>query len=564
MMGLHRNRMTLWAGVLAVARVAWVTPLQAAAIDANPSNYEALLRRLKPGDTLNLAVGTYNRLTISGLNGTPEAWITIAGPSRGQPAVIVGDAEHENVEIYHSSYVAIENLRIDSRGIPGAFGVAAHGREANLVHDIRIEGNTFVGQDGSQQTDAISTKTPTWGWIIRYNRILGAGTGIYLGDSDGNQPFVAGLIENNLIRDTIGYNLEIKDQNFLPEIPGMPMGPTTTIIRNNVFIKDDRPSPDGDRPNVLVSSFPATGPGSLNMYEIYGNLFLHNHREALFQASGRVTLHDNLFVDGPPAYPAVVFRKQANPVKIAYVYHNTVYTAERGIYFGSRAMVDDAVMGNLVFASKPISGQIMRQSGNITDVLANAAQYVNAPSFDADSMDFYPKPGKCEGAPADLSLFHTDADYTMDFNGTSKVQAKGAAVFRGAYAATGSNPGARSPAGIKLPPPPSPNAPPVLVWVDPVKAMTGRRAEVTLTGSNFSPGATVTVSGSGVSVGKTTFNGPTQITAVFEVARGAPAGSREVTVSQPSGQSNSSKFQVMRGPAVAPQPVTGRAKPAAR
>ena len=65
-----------------------------------------------------------------------------------------------------------------------------------------------------------------------------------------------------------------------------------------MFIKNDRPSPDGDRPNVLVGAFPATGTGSLNMYEIYGNLFLHNHREALFQGSGRFTLHDNLFVDG--------------------------------------------------------------------------------------------------------------------------------------------------------------------------------------------------------------------------------------------------------------------------
>ena len=46
----------------------------------------------------------------------------------------------------------------------------------------------------------------------------------------------------------------------------------------------------------------------MNMYEIYGNYFLHNHREALFQGSGRVSLHDNVFVDGPGSYPAVVLR----------------------------------------------------------------------------------------------------------------------------------------------------------------------------------------------------------------------------------------------------------------
>ena len=231
---------------------------------------------------------------------------------------------------------AIENLRIDSRGIPGAFGISARGGDENVTHDIRIEGNTLVGQNGGQQTDGISTKIPTWGWVIRYNQILGAGTGLYLGDSDGTQPFVNGLIEHNLIRDTIGYNLQIKDQNSIPDIPGMPGGPTSTIIRHNVFIKNDQPSPDGDRPNLLVSAFPSTGRGSMNMYEIYGNYFLHNRREALFQGSGRVSLHDNVFVDGPDSYPAVVLRAQNNPLKVALVYNNTVYTSGKGIYFGTR------------------------------------------------------------------------------------------------------------------------------------------------------------------------------------------------------------------------------------
>ena len=214
-----------------------------ALISADPSNYRTHLRNLKPGDTLSLAAGLYTRLKISGLNGTPAAWITITGPDSGPPAIIVGEAEYDTVDIVNSSYVAIENLRIDSRGIPGAFGISTKGHEENITHDIRIEGNTLVGQNGGQQTDGISTKSPTWGWIIRYNQILGAGTGLYLGDSDGTQPFVNGLIEHNLIKDTIGYNLEIKDQNSIPDIPGMPGGPTSTIIRNNVFIKNDQPKP---------------------------------------------------------------------------------------------------------------------------------------------------------------------------------------------------------------------------------------------------------------------------------------------------------------------------------
>ncbi len=320
----------------------WLTlhPCAAAAeIQANPSNYRALLRALKPGDTLNLVAGRYSRLPITELNGTPDAWITIAGPASGAPAVIAGAAEYNTVEIQNSSYLSIENLRIDSLGIPGAFGISAKGHEDNLTHDIRIEGNTLVGQNGGQQTDGISTKTATWGWVIRYNRILGAGTGIYLGESDGTQPFVNGIVENNLIADTIGYNMEIKDQIAIPSLPGMPLGPTTTIIRNNVFIKNDQPSPDGDRPNLLVGAFPTAGAGSLNMYDIYGNLFYHNHREALFQGSGRISLHDNIFVDGPYTYPAVVLRSQKYPLRYAQVYNNTVYTFGRGIYFGNRALL---------------------------------------------------------------------------------------------------------------------------------------------------------------------------------------------------------------------------------
>ena len=42
----------------------------------------------------------------------------------------------------------------------------------------------------------------------------------------------------------------------------MPIDPTTTIVRDNVFIKGDKASPDGDKPNLLVGDFPQTGPGA--------------------------------------------------------------------------------------------------------------------------------------------------------------------------------------------------------------------------------------------------------------------------------------------------------------
>jgi hypothetical protein len=514
-----------------------------AVISADPSNYRARLRNLKPGDTLNLAAGRYTRLPVVGVNGTSDAWITIAGPESGPPAVIVGEAEYDTVDIVNSSYVAIENLRIDSRGIPGAFGISTKGHEENVTHDIRIEGNTLVGQNGGQQTDAISTKSPTWGWIIRYNQILGAGTGLYLGDSDGTQPFVNGVIEHNLIKDTIGYNLQIKDQNSIPDIPGMPGGPTSTIIRHNVFIKNDQPSPDGDRPNVLVSGFPATGRGSQNMYEIYGNYFLHNRREALFQGSGRVSLHDNVFVDGADTYPAVVLRQQNNPLKIALVYNNTIYTSGKGIYFGTRAQTYDAVVGNLVFSSVPISGQIIQQSDNIVAPVAKAASYVNSPAF-AGAMDFYPLAGQCQGGPLDLSSFDTDTDFSLDFNGMSKVGAKGATVYRGAYAGEGSSPGWALSAGVKAPAPPAPKRGSTLVWLSPASGQAGSTVQIALTGADFTPESTVAVSGAGVEISDVKVESASRITAALKIAVGTAASVRGVTVTTPSGTSNPANFRI--------------------
>jgi len=530
------------------ALMAWNAPwpAPAATVNAEPSNYQALLRNLKPGDTLNLAPGKYPPLNLTNLNGTPEEWIVITGPSEAPPAVIEGAPEHNTVEITDCSYVSIENLVIDSRGIPGAFGISATGHEHNQTHDIRIEGNTLIGQNGSQQTDGISTKTPTWGWVIRYNKILGAGTGLYLGDSDGTQPFVAGVIENNLVKDTIGYDMEIKDQHFVPALPGMPLAPVSTVIRNNVFIKNDRPSEDGDRPNVLVGSFPETGAGALNMYEIYGNYFVHNHREALFQGSGRVSLHDNVFIDGPVAYPAVVLRKQNGPLKVALVYHNTIYTSGPGIHFGTPATDGGFVVGNLVFASLPISAPAALVSDNLAASVENAQAYVRSPSFEPSGADFYPLPGKCQGGPIDVTLFQSDADYTLDFNGMPKTQAKGAVVYRGAYAGEGRNPGWALNASLKPPAPPLPKKP-RLVWVEAAAAAARTHTELTLTGANFDQQAAVKVSGTGVEVADTVVETGTQIKVTLKVAPGTALGTREVTVTTSTGTSNAFKLRLGSG-----------------
>jgi hypothetical protein len=419
-------------------------PAGAATLAADPSNYASQLGKLKPGDTLSLATGSYgNGLNVNGLNGTATKPIVVTGPAGGSPAVFTGRSCCNTVEITNSSHVVIRNLELDGKNLDGVFGVSAKGGSANLTHHITIEGLTIVNHGATQQTCGISTKTPTWGWIIRRNTIVGAGTGLYLGNSNGKEPFIAGVVEHNLVKDTVGYCMQIKHQLDRPALPGLPTTPQKTIIRHNVFIKDDRPSPDGDRPNLLVDGFPSSGAGSSDLYEIYGNLLVHNPRESLLQAAGRVAVHDNIFVD--VAGTAVRLTDHNQPLELAHVYNNTIYAAAKGIYFASAAKTGHHVRGNLVFASTPISGQVTSTSDNLELPVSAASGTVKAPSKVLGQMDFYPLAGKATGAPIDLSPFAAQTDYDRDFNGLSK----GGFASRGAYAGAGQNPGWKLQAGIK-------------------------------------------------------------------------------------------------------------------
>src|SRR5262245_2678056 len=99
----HRNMATpkhypcIWLALLCLQAAA-----QAAVYQATPSTYTTLMAGLKAGDTLNLAAGTYPRLSPTGLQGTATAWITIAGPASGSPAIIMGAACCNTVEIRNS------------------------------------------------------------------------------------------------------------------------------------------------------------------------------------------------------------------------------------------------------------------------------------------------------------------------------------------------------------------------------------------------------------------------------------------------------------------------------
>ena len=450
--------------ILAILLLASLSVATAAEIQADQTDYQSKINNLQPGDTLVLAAGQYTGLmNLRDVYGTADNWITIKGPATGPRAVFLGNPVQccNTIEIRSAQYLALENLEIDGQGIDGIFAISYAGSN---THHIRIEGCTIKGHSSHQQTVGISTKSPTWGWVVRRNTIVDAGTGMYFGNSTGNQAFVGGLIEYNVFLDCKGYNMQIKHQNQRELVAGMPTDRQVTIIRHNVFIKGSLPNEDGARPNLLVGPFPNTGVGSEDMYEIYGNVFFHNYRESLLQAAGRVSIHDNIFMDCKLGGngDAIYLTDHNGPLKVAYVYNNTFYDCDRAVYFGDAADDDHFVTGNLMLVGNTgMGGTFSNASDNIEDTTANAGLYVNNPTLTWGQMDFYPKAGMVEGTALDLSLFTGHTDYAQDFNGTSK----GARTYRGAYAGSGTNPGWQIDKAIKgevgsTPPPPPPPPPP--------------------------------------------------------------------------------------------------------
>lgn len=444
------------ATVWAIAATATCLPTWAASYNGGPANYLQLVAQLRPGDVLELASGTYTEgLPIYSLNGTPDQPIIIRGPSSGPRAIFLGSNSANTVRIWESSYVEIFNLELNGMGRAGD-GVNADGR-GDWAHHITIDNFLIYGHDAEQGIVGISTNgCTTWGWVIRNNVITGAGTGMYLGNSPGTNPFIGGLIEHNVVLNTRGYNVEIKHQNSRPAVDGIPSGPHKTIIRHNVFSKASNGSTGGNaRPNLLVGHFPLNGDGSQDSYEIYGNLFYQNPTEALFQGEGNIGLYANLFVNDSGT--AVSIQAHNDRPRQIRVFRNTVLASGTGISVsGADPAFDQAVIANAVFATTPLAGG--RQLDNVTGSRADASGSLNAPDAPIGSLDLVPKPGALKGTasnPAEVAGFTAG---NLDFEGRTFDP-----TFRGAYSLAGGPPAwklalARKPVlSVGVPRPAAPN-----------------------------------------------------------------------------------------------------------
>ena len=72
--------------------------------------------------------------------------------------------------------------------------------------------------------------------------------------------------------------------------------------------------------------------------------------------------------------------------------------------------------------------------------------------------------------------------------------------------------------------------PPIVSSVAPSSGEPGETLDITITGSNFYPGASVSFSGSGITVSSVSFRSSTELKANITVSEGATPGKRDITV----------------------------------
>jgi hypothetical protein len=397
---------------------------------AGPDDYLQVVRFLQAGDTLQLRSGTYvHGLDVHRLMGRSDAEIVIRGTSGARRSVFLARPGRNTISIVDAAFVTIADL--DLVGGPGVHvdAVKAEGT-ARFAHHITLVGLVIRGYDSEQQNVAISTKCPAWGWVIRGNAIVGGGTGLYLGNSDGGAPFVGGLIERNVVVGTTGYAMQIKHQHERAQLPGLPAAAQNTIIRDNAFAKDARSSAGAlARPNVLLGHWPPAGAGADDRYLVYGNIFLDNPHEALLQAEGNVALYNNVFInrwgDG------VTIHAHKGVPRDVDVFHNTIIAKGAGLSIrDGDPRFEQRAAGNAIFAAG-VTGAVL-PGANVVGHFGDERRYLRRPEGGLEMLDLAPLPGTLADARFESRGRDALPDATRDFDRVRRIGG-----VAGAYAGAG-------------------------------------------------------------------------------------------------------------------------------
>ena len=394
----------------------WLLVASRASLGAvvGPEAYLSAVINATPGAIIELRPGIYTEgLPILGLNGTQHQPIVIEAADPARRPQFLARPGRNTVSIVNASYVTVRNLDLDGQNLP-VDAVKAEGH-SDFAHHITIEGLRILRHGFDQSIVGISTKCPAWGWVIRRNEIVGAGTGMYLGDSDGTAPFFDGIIEYNLVVDSRGYDIQIKHQIGRPSDIGVPVESQTTIIRHNVLTKvADGREEHMARPNLLVGHFPKSGLGQDDHYAIYGNFLYANRAEALFQAEGNVALYANIFVN--PFGDAVHIQPHNDIPKNIWIFNNSVIAAGRGIVLQGRVREYlRELRGNVVLAEG--DAFLDAYPGNLVGKYEGQAKYLVDPLAPLGRMNLHLKPAVRWNGIARLGPRERFPDDDRDFEG---------------------------------------------------------------------------------------------------------------------------------------------------
>lgn len=386
-------------------------------LEAGPDDYRTVLDTLMPGDTLRLRAGEYLRGLPMRVSGEEGRCIVVEALDPGARPLFVGSDSFNVLAIHGASWIKLRGLDVDIRGRAG-FGVASQGGTEQPTDHVVIEGLRIFGFGSDQQIVGISTKSPATDWVIRGNRIEGPGTGLYLGNSDGRQPFVRGLIEYNTVVDAIGYCMQIKHQIERPA--GLP-DRAETVVRHNVFAKTAGASIGGNaRPNLLFGHFPTSGAGAEDRYVIFGNLLYDNATENLLQAEGNLAIYSNVFVN--PSGGAIAIQPHNDVPREVDVAFNTIVAFGRGLSIrGGNTAFEQRARYNTIFAATPLDATDV--TGNVVGSLDDAARLLVDPRAAAgEGLD--PRPRDLSEVAVEVSDLPSEA--MRDFDGHVRGAVAGA------------------------------------------------------------------------------------------------------------------------------------------
>lgn len=322
-------------------------------INAGPNNYTDIVNNLEAGDWMALESGTYtDSIYPDNLQGTKENPIVISGPEDDGEVVLERHGYANTIEFGNSHNLVIRNIRLD--GSTNDVGMAIRARHNSFTSNITLENLYIHDYDyGSRTAIDTSNDAVAFGWTIRNVTIDGASTGMYFGCASGEDgAFIGATIEDNVVKDTSGYNIQIKHQNHRDFDYEIPEGPHETIIRNNIF---KRAGHQRFRPNLLLGHFPEQGTGSEDMYLVYGNTFYENeggHRNV--QTDSTAAFYNNLFINTKGG-GIFAFDHNDNPKDI-YIYRNTFLTDGTAINVQDvDSDYEQVVKGNAIFSDDPYS-----------------------------------------------------------------------------------------------------------------------------------------------------------------------------------------------------------------